>query len=67
MTAEVMESLSPAQNVVKIVLDELIELLGSTESKLVLSNRIPNVIMLAGLQAWRRPPLRVKSPTCSRS
>ena len=50
MTAEVMESLSPAQNVVKIVLDELIELLGSTESKLVLSNRIPNVIMLVGLQ-----------------
>ena len=50
MTAEVMESLTPAQNVVKIVLDELIELLGSTESKLVLSSRIPNVIMLVGLQ-----------------
>ena len=33
MTAEVMESLSPAQNVVKIVLDELTEMLGSTESK----------------------------------
>ena len=50
LTAEVMESLTPAQNVVKIVLDELVELLGSTESKLVLSNRIPNVIMLVGLQ-----------------
>ena len=50
LTAEVMESLTPAQNVVKIVLGELIELLGSTESKLVLSNRIPNVIMLVGLQ-----------------
>ena len=50
MTAEVMESLSPAQNVVKIVLDELTEMLGSTESKLVFSNRIPNVIMLVGLQ-----------------
>ena len=49
MTAEVMESLSPAQNVVKIVLDELTEMLGSTESKLVFSNRIPNVIMLVGL------------------
>ena len=48
MTAEVMESLSPAQNVVKIVLDELTEMLGSTESKLVFSNRIPNVIMLVG-------------------
>ena len=59
MTAEVMESLSPAQNVVKIVLDELIELLGSTESKLVLSNRIPNVIMLVGPRPGRPPsPLR---------
>ena len=32
LTAEVMDSLTPAQNVVKIVLDELIELLGATES-----------------------------------
>lgn len=51
MTAEVMESLSPAQNVVKIVLDELTEMLGSTESKLVFSNRIPNVIMLVACRA----------------
>ena len=50
LEADVLESLTPAQNVVKIVLDELTELLGSTESKLVLSNRIPNVIMLVGLQ-----------------
>ena len=40
MTAEVMESLSPAQNVVKIVLDELTELLGRTDSKLVLGSLI---------------------------
>lgn len=51
MTSEVLDSLTPSQNVVKIVLDELTELLGSTESKLVLAqNRIPNVIMLVGLQ-----------------
>ena len=51
MTADVLESLSPAQNVVRIVLDELTKLLGSTESKLTLAqNRIPNVIMLVGLQ-----------------
>lgn len=51
MTAEVLESLSPAQNVVRIVLDQLTELLGSTESALVLpQNRTPNVIMLVGLQ-----------------
>lgn len=51
MTAEVLDSLSPAQNVVRIVLDELTRLLGSTESKLVLAqNRTPNVIMMVGLQ-----------------
>ena len=50
LTAEVMDSLTPGQNVVKIVLDELTELLGRSDSKLVLSSRIPNVIMLVGLQ-----------------
>ena len=60
MTAEVLESLTPAQNVVKIVLDELIELLGSTESKLVLSSRIPNVIMLVGLQGSGKTTAAVK-------
>lgn len=47
---DVMQSLTPGQTVVKIVLDELTGLMGSTESKLVLSGRIPNVIMLVGLQ-----------------
>ncbi|NTU88303.1 MAG: signal recognition particle protein [Actinobacteria bacterium] len=50
LTAEVMASLTPGQNVIKIVLDELTKLLGVTDSKLVLSSRIPNVIMLVGLQ-----------------
>ena len=50
LEAEVLDSLTPAQNVIKIVLDELTELLGRTDSKLVLSSRIPNVIMLVGLQ-----------------
>ena len=51
LEADVLDSLTPAQNVVKVVLDELTELLGSTESKLVLmQNRTPNVIMLVGLQ-----------------
>ena len=51
LTAEVLDSLSPAQNVVRIVLNELTSLLGSTESKLTLAqNRISNVIMLVGLQ-----------------
>ena len=51
MTSEVLDSLTPSQNVVRIVLDELTALLGSTESKLVLAqNRTPNVIMMVGLQ-----------------
>lgn len=60
MTADVLDSLTPAQNVVKIVLDELVELLGSTESKLVLSSRIPNVIMLVGLQGSGKTTAAVK-------
>lgn len=60
LTAEVMDSLTPAQNVVKIVLDELVDLLGSTESKLVLSSRIPNVIMLVGLQGSGKTTAAVK-------
>jgi len=48
--SDVMHSLTPGQTVIKIVLDELTALMGSTESKLVLSGRIPNVIMLVGLQ-----------------
>lgn len=50
LTSEVLESLTPAQNVVKIVLDELTELLGRTDSKLVFGSRIPSVVMLVGLQ-----------------
>ena len=50
LEAEVLDSLTPAQNVVKVVLDELTALLGESDSKLVMSSRIPNVIMLVGLQ-----------------
>lgn len=50
LEASVLESLTPAQNVTKVVLDELTGLLGRTDSKLVLTSRIPNVIMLVGLQ-----------------
>ncbi len=50
LESDVLDSLTPAQNVTKIVLDELTELLGRSDSKLVLGSRIPNVIMLVGLQ-----------------
>jgi len=46
----VLESLTPAQQVIKIVNDELIELLGGTNSKLTFSPRGFTVILMAGLQ-----------------
>ena len=48
--AEVMESLTPAQQVIKIVNEELVSLMGGTEQKLVFSSKPPTVIMMAGLQ-----------------
>ena len=51
MEADVLDSLTPAQNVVKVVLDELTALLGTEDAKLGLApNKHPNVIMLVGLQ-----------------
>ena len=47
---EVLASLSPGQQVVKVVHDELVELLGSQAEPLRLEGRQPVVIMLAGLQ-----------------
>ena len=48
--ADVLESLSPAQMVIKIVNDELVSLMGSESSKLNISSRSPSVVMLVGLQ-----------------
>lgn len=50
LTAEVMESLTPAQNVIKVVNDELAALLGSETMRLDFGSRIPGVIMMVGLQ-----------------
>ncbi len=48
--AEVMESLTPAQQVIKIVNEELIALMGAEEQKIKISSKPPTVIMMAGLQ-----------------
>ena len=48
--SEVLESLTPGQQVIKIVNDELTELMGGTESKLDFTGVGPTVIMLVGLQ-----------------
>ncbi len=47
---EVLAALSPAQQVVKIVRDELIKTLGSHQSKLRMANEPPTVMMIVGLQ-----------------
>ena len=47
---KVMESLTPAQMVIKIVKEELTELMGGTEARLAIANHPPTVVMLCGLQ-----------------
>ena len=48
--SDVLKSLTPGQQVVKIVKDELVELLGGTDSKIAFTPNPPTVIMLVGLQ-----------------
>ncbi len=48
--SEVLESLLPGQQVVKIVHEELVKLMGETNNKLVISPKPPTVIMMVGLQ-----------------
>jgi len=48
--SDVLESLVPAQQIVKIVNEELIELMGGQQSKLVISSKPPTVVMMTGLQ-----------------
>ena len=52
--ADVLKSLTPGQQVIKIVKDELIELLGGTDSKIAFTPNPPTVIMLIGLQGSRK-------------
>ncbi len=47
---EVLKSLSPGQQVIKVVNDELTELMGGTQSKIAHANRPPTIIMMVGLQ-----------------
>src|ERR1043166_6552598 len=47
---QVWQELKPSEQVVKIVYDELVELLGGTSSRLVFTKTTPNVVMIVGLQ-----------------
>ena len=48
--SDVLEALSPAQQVIKIVNEELIALLGGQTQKLNISSKLPSVVMMVGLQ-----------------
>ncbi len=47
---EVLESLMPAQQIVKIVNEELIKIMGETQAKLQIASKPPTVVMMVGLQ-----------------
>jgi signal recognition particle subunit SRP54 len=47
---EVMKSLTPGQQVIKVVQEELTALMGGEQSKIAVSNRPPTVVMMVGLQ-----------------
>ena len=47
---EILESLTPGQQVIKIVKEEMVTLMGSTESMLTFSSKSPTVYMFVGLQ-----------------
>jgi signal recognition particle subunit SRP54 len=47
---QVWQELKPSEQVVKIVFDELVQLLGGQSSRLVFTKQIPNVVMIIGLQ-----------------
>ena len=51
---EVLKSLTPGQQVVKIVKDEMTELLGGQESKINFTPNPPTIVMLVGLQGSRK-------------
>lgn len=51
---DVLKSLTPGQQVIKIVKDELVELLGGEESKISFTPNPPTIIMLVGLQGSRK-------------
>ena len=46
----VLESLMPAQQIVKIVNEELVDIMGKTNSKLVIAPKPPTVVLMCGLQ-----------------
>lgn len=57
---DVLTSLTPGQQVIKIVNEQMIELMGGTHSKLTVSSKPPTVIMLCGLQGAGKTTMAAK-------
>ena len=58
--SEILESLTPGQQVIKIVNDELTELIGGSNARLTYSPQAPTVYMLCGLQGAGKTPMAGK-------
>src|SRR4030042_971034 len=50
LTAQVLESLTPAQQIIKIVNEELVNILGKERNHLIAANQPPSIAMLVGFQ-----------------
>lgn len=57
---DVLESITPGQQIVKIVHDRLVELMGGVSANIKFGSRIPSVIMLVGLQGCGKTTTAVK-------
>lgn len=60
---EVIDTLNPAQQIIKIVDEELTAVLGSDTTEIIKSPKIPTIIMMVGLQGLVKQLLLVNSPT----
>ncbi|MBU4450939.1 MAG: signal recognition particle protein [Actinobacteria bacterium] len=58
--ANVLESLTPYQQVVKIVNEEMVSMLGNTGSEITFSGKIPTIFMLVGLQGTGKTTATIK-------
>jgi len=65
--ADVLQSLTPGQSVIKIVHDQLVDLLGGAEARLQFADTPPTVYMLVGLQGSGRRPTRANSRCASKN
>ena len=64
--SEVLESLVPSQQIVKIVNEELVALMGGTNSRLEVASKPPTVILMCGLQGSGKTTHCAKLARCTK-